>query len=29
LRTHPLDEDRIANLQKYLPQARQKFRPAP
>ena len=28
LRTHPLDEDRIANLQKYLPQARQEFRPA-
>lgn len=28
LRTHPLDEDRIANLQKYLPQARQAFRPA-
>ncbi len=27
LRTHPLDEDRIANLQKYLPQARQEFRP--
>lgn len=28
LRTHPLDEDRIANLQKYLPQARQEYRPA-
>ena len=28
LRTHPLDEDRIANLQKYLPQAKQEFRPA-
>lgn len=28
LRTHPVDEDRIANLQKYLPQARQEFRPA-
>ncbi len=28
LRTHPLDEDRIANLQKYLPEARREFRPA-
>lgn len=28
LRTHPLDEDRIANLQKYLPQARLEFRAA-
>lgn len=27
LRTHPLDEERIANLQKYLPRARQEFRP--
>lgn len=27
LRTHPLDEDRIANLQKYLPEARKQFRP--
>ncbi len=29
LRTHPLDEDRIANLQKHLPRAREEFRPAP
>jgi predicted Zn-dependent protease len=28
LRTHPLDEDRIANLQKYLPEAKREFRPA-
>jgi metalloendopeptidase OMA1, mitochondrial len=28
LRTHPLDADRIANLKKYLPQAKQEFRPA-
>lgn len=28
LRTHPLDEDRIANLKKYMAQAKQEFRPA-
>ncbi len=28
LRTHPLDEDRIKNLEHYLPQAKQEFRPA-
>lgn len=28
LRTHPLDETRIANLKKWLPQARAEFRPA-
>jgi len=29
LRTHPLDEKRIADLQKWLPRARQEFRPPP
>jgi predicted Zn-dependent protease len=29
LRTHPLDEERIASLQKHLPDARREFRPAP
>ncbi len=28
LRTHPLDQDRIKNLEHYLPQAKQEFRPA-
>ncbi len=28
LRTHPLDQDRIQNLENYLPQAKQEFRPA-
>lgn len=29
LRTHPLDEDRVANLQQHLPEAKREFRPAP
>jgi Zn-dependent protease with chaperone function len=29
LRTHPLDEKRIADLQQWLPRATQEYRPAP